>query len=132
MVTVDDLESISRSPAKRHRKVKTVQLKVQSASPPLTNGHSPSPSTPVQTLTQVLPASNTPTIEINPDLGHEEKDGSSGLCLPSPLTSLLGAKRIMNMLNESTTETTVTATGRPMREVRDPVSLSTIYLTSSL
>ncbi len=120
----EDNPVILRNPAKRlvkpsKRKTKTLP-KHQSLSPPLTNGlpssphtftpHTPTPHTP--TL-HTFSTNGTPTIEINPDISHN-MDKSAGLFLPSPLTSLLGAKRIMSMLNESTDSI---STVRPVREV---------------
>ena len=108
---------IERSPAKRAptskpvtRKRKTV-ASVQFISPDLVNGYSSSPSTPLSPA----PSPSTPMVEIDPCVTHQQKDdsGSSGFCLPSPLTSLLGPRRTLNVLNEHVDE----SAQRPVREV---------------
>lgn len=117
---VDDTNtvSLSRTPAKRaptlSKRKQTVMPKYQSPPPSaIINGYPPSPTTPLSTP-QIVPTPGTPMIEINPDVGHRQKEELSGFCLPSPLTSLLGARRIMNVLNDSIDA----ASQRPMREVR--------------
>lgn len=109
----------ARSPAKRallKRKRKSLlnhSPKTSQSPPPIVhNGLSSTPTTPLTPSTHSL-YPTTPTVEINPEVDHRQMDESSGLCLPSPLTSLLGPRRVMTVLNE----TMDTAMTRPMREV---------------
>ena len=108
---------IERSPAKRVPTSKPITRKrksvagVQFISPDQVNGYSSSPSTPLSPA----PSPNTPMVEIDPCVTYQQKDGSSGggFCLPSPLTSLLGPRRSLNVLSEHVDE----SAQRPVREV---------------